>query len=75
MNADWRPEDRDCGGLLRYALTKALMPHGAARVAKFRYLPRPKRAAADHHQFLAAPDHPLQRSTRPPCRGLCPPDQ
>lgn len=42
MNADWRPEDRDCGGLLRYAFVNALMPHGAAWVAKFRYLPRPK---------------------------------
>ncbi|OLV17701.1 hypothetical protein BOO71_0007945 [Deinococcus marmoris] len=42
MNADWKPEDRDCGGLLRYAFTNALMPHDAAWFAKFRYLPRPK---------------------------------
>ncbi len=42
MNADWRPEDRDCGGLLRYALVNALMPHDAAWFAKFGYFPRPR---------------------------------
>ncbi|WP_188901272.1 DUF1175 family protein [Deinococcus aerophilus] len=41
MNADWRPEDRDCGGLLRYAFVNALLPHDPAWIAKFRYLPRP----------------------------------
>jgi uncharacterized protein YfaT (DUF1175 family) len=41
MNADWRPEDRDCGGLLRYAFVNALLPHDPAWFAKFRYLPRP----------------------------------
>lgn len=42
MNADWKPEDRDCGGLLRYAFVNALMPHDAAWFAQFKFLPRPR---------------------------------
>ena len=41
-NADWQAQDRDCGGLLRYAYINALMPHTRAWFAKFRYLPRPQ---------------------------------
>ena len=42
MNQDWAAQDRDCGGLLRYAFINALMAHDAAWFAKFRYLPRPQ---------------------------------
>ena len=41
MNADWKPQDRDCSGLLRYAFINALMPHDAAWYAKFRTTPTP----------------------------------
>ncbi|MGY2896248.1 DUF1175 family protein [Deinococcus sp. UYEF24] len=41
MSADWKPETRDCSGLLRYAFFNALAPHDAAWYAKFRYLPPP----------------------------------
>ena len=42
MSADWRPESRDCSGLVRYAFSNALMPHDAAWFRKFAYLPRPQ---------------------------------
>lgn len=42
LSDDWRPEDRDCSGLLRYALVNALAPHDDAWWAKFRFLPRPR---------------------------------
>jgi len=41
MSADWKPETRDCSGLLRYAYFNALAVHDAAWYAKFRYLPPP----------------------------------
>ena len=44
-NADWKPEDRDCGGLLRYAFVNALAAHDRAWFAKFKYLPRPQSEA------------------------------
>lgn len=37
--SDWRPEDQDCSGLLRYAFVEALKPKNAAWFKKFRYLP------------------------------------
>ncbi len=42
MNKDWAAQDRDCGGLLRYAFVNALAAHDAAWFGKFRYLPRPQ---------------------------------
>ena len=42
MNADWAAQDRDCGGLLRYAFVNALMEHDQTWFVKFRYLPRPQ---------------------------------
>lgn len=36
---DWKPEDQDCAGLLRYAYVEALKPKTAAWFAKFSYLP------------------------------------
>lgn len=42
MNADWRPEDRDCGGLLRYAFVNALTTHDAGWLTRFAYFPRPR---------------------------------
>ncbi|WP_425144981.1 DUF1175 family protein [Deinococcus sp.] len=42
MNADWKPETRDCSGLLRYAYFNALSAHTPAWYAKFRYLPPPQ---------------------------------
>ncbi len=42
MSADWRPESRDCSGLVRYAFANALMRHDAAWFRKFTYLPRPQ---------------------------------
>jgi uncharacterized protein YfaT (DUF1175 family) len=41
VNDDWKPETRDCSGLLRYAYFNALAVHDAAWYAKFRYLPQP----------------------------------
>ncbi|WP_027482729.1 DUF1175 family protein [Deinococcus pimensis] len=41
-SADWKEEDRDCSGLVRYALVNALATHDAAWWAKFRFLPRPR---------------------------------
>ena len=51
MNADWQPEDRDCGGLLRYAFVNALMEHDRAWFAKFRYLPRPHLPSVQHLSY------------------------
>lgn len=42
LNKDWAAQDRDCGGLLRYALVNALAAHDPAWFAKFKYLPRPQ---------------------------------
>lgn len=42
LSADWRTEDQDCAGLVRYAFVNALMPHDAAWWAKFKFLPRPR---------------------------------
>lgn len=42
ISADWKGQDQDCSGLLRYAFVNALMPHNAQWAAKFRYLPPPK---------------------------------
>lgn len=42
MNADWKVQDRDCSGLLRYAFVQALLPHDAAWKAKFKFLPTPR---------------------------------
>lgn len=41
ISADWKLEDQDCSGLLRYAFVNALMPHTAQWAAKFRYLTPP----------------------------------
>jgi uncharacterized protein YfaT (DUF1175 family) len=37
--ADWKPEDRDCSGLLRYAFVEALKPKTSEWLEKFKYLP------------------------------------
>jgi uncharacterized protein len=42
FSSDWAPQERDCSGLLRYAFRNALMPHDAAWLAKFKFLPRGK---------------------------------
>jgi len=39
ISPDWRPEDQDCAGLLRYAYVEALKPKTAEWFAKFPYLP------------------------------------
>lgn len=39
---DWRPEDQDCSGLLRYAFVEALKPKNGEWFKKFRYLPETK---------------------------------
>ncbi len=53
MNRDWAAQDRDCGGLLRYAFINALAAHDAAWFAKFNYLPRP------HQMDVQALTYPL----------------
>jgi uncharacterized protein len=42
LNADWKPGEQDCGGLLRYAYVNALMTHDRAWQRKFSFLPRPQ---------------------------------
>ena len=42
LSADWKPEDRDCAGLLRYAFVQALEKKDRAWWAKFAYFPRPR---------------------------------
>lgn len=42
INADWKLQDQDCAGLLRYAFINALMPHNAEWKAKFKFLPMPR---------------------------------
>ena len=51
MNADWQAQDRDCGGLLRYAYINALMLHDRAWLAKFKYLPRPILPSVQHLSY------------------------
>lgn len=48
LNADWKLEDQDCSGLVRYAFVNALMPHDQAWYAKFKFLPRPKTPAVQN---------------------------
>lgn len=42
LSPDWKREDQDCSGLVRYAFVNALMEHDAAWWTKFRFLPRPR---------------------------------
>ncbi|WP_019586613.1 DUF1175 family protein [Deinococcus apachensis] len=42
LSPDWKVEDQDCAGLVRYAFVNALMGHDAAWWAKFKFLPRPR---------------------------------
>lgn len=51
MSGDWRPENRDCSGLVRYAFVNALMPHDAAWYRKFRYLPQPGLPAVAAYRY------------------------
>ena len=39
--SDWKPEDQDCSGLLRYAFVNALEKKDTAWYAKFKFFPRP----------------------------------
>ncbi|SMB83413.1 DUF1175 family protein [Deinococcus hopiensis] len=42
ISADWKREDQDCAGLVRYAFVNALARHDSAWWAKFKFLPRPR---------------------------------
>ena len=41
ISSDWKLEDQDCSGLLRYAFVNALEKKDKAWYAKFKFLPRP----------------------------------
>ncbi|WP_135228672.1 DUF1175 family protein [Deinococcus fonticola] len=42
LNPDWKLEDQDCAGLLRYAFVQALEKHDTGWKAKFKFLPAPR---------------------------------
>jgi uncharacterized protein len=42
ISSDWALAEQDCSGLVRYAFKNALLPHDAAWLAKFKFLPRGK---------------------------------
>lgn len=51
LNVDWKVEDQDCAGLLRYAFVQALVHHDAAWKAKFRFLPAPRLPSVQNQTY------------------------
>ena len=51
LNVDWKVEDQDCAGLLRYAFVQALVHHDAAWKAKFKFLPAPRLPSVQNQTY------------------------
>ena len=51
LNVDWKVEDQDCAGLLRYAFVQALVHHDAVWKAKFRFLPAPRLPSVQNQTY------------------------
>lgn len=51
LNVDWKVEDQDCAGLLRYAFVQALVHHDAAWKAKFKFLPTPRLPSVQNQTY------------------------
>ena len=51
LHADWKVEDQDCAGLLRFAFVQALMKHDADWKAKFKFLPAPRLPSVQNQTY------------------------
>lgn len=51
ISPDWKLQDQDCSGLLRYAYAEALKPHTPKWFAKFKYLPPPRHASVQAYRY------------------------
>lgn len=51
LNSDWKREDQDCAGLLRFAFVQALVKHDSDWKAKFKFLPTPRFPSVQHQSY------------------------